>query len=156
MEVTYRRATVEDIDVLVDYRLHFLAEHFGSSDAGDVDSLKKELRNYFLEEMPKGSFIAWLAVIDDKAVATSGMVIWRIPPNNSVKNGKQGYILNMYTLPEARGRGVCTALIEKLIVEAKAFGLSRLHLHASKMGEPIYRKRGFIEPSDVELILRID
>ena len=134
----------------------FLAEHFGSSEMTEVDLLKKELREYFLEAMPQGSFIAWLAKSGDKVVATSGMVMWKIPPNNSIKNGKLGYILNMYTVPEARGQGICTTLLEKLIDEAKALGLNRVHLHASKMGEPIYRKRGFREPGDVELVMRIE
>lgn len=52
--------------------------------------------------------------------------------------------------------GICTALLEKLIDEAKSLGLSRVHIHASKMGEPIYRKRGFRELSEVELALRIE
>lgn len=155
-EITYRRATLDDVDVLVSYRLRFLAEHSGSSQVSEDETFKKNLKEYFLEEIPKGSFIAWLARSGGRVVATSGMVVWRMPANNSVKTGKQGYILNMYTLPEARRQGICTVLLEKMIEEAKSLGLSRVQLHASKMGEPIYRKRGFSEPGDVELVMRIE
>ncbi len=156
MDVTCRRATVEDVEALTELRIRFLAEHTPAPKDTEYEALRKELRKYFTENIPKESFIAWLAESGNRIVATSGMVMWQMPANHFVKNGKQGYILNMYTLPEFRGRGICTALLEKLIGDAKALGLARLHLHASKMGEPIYRKRGFAEPGDVELILGLE
>jgi ribosomal protein S18 acetylase RimI-like enzyme len=156
MGITYRRATIEDIDVLVEFRLRFLADRAGSEKAPGEDILAKYLRDYFQEAMPQRTFIAWLAEREGKVVATSGMVVWQIPPNNSVMTGRLGYILNMYTMPEARRQGICTALLEKTIEEARALGLSRVQLHASKTGEGVYRRRGFVEPSDVELLLRLD
>lgn len=118
--------------------------------------MTKYLRDYFREAMPQRTFLAWLAEREGKVVATSGMVIWQIPPNNSVMNGRLGYILNMYTIPEARRQGICTALLEKMIEEARSLGINRVQLHASKPGEGVYRKRGFAEPSDVELVMRLD
>ncbi len=156
MNVTYCRATLDDVDALVDFRLKFLADRAGSERAPDEELIAKNLREYFREAMPRGTFLAWLAERDGAVVATSGMVIWQIPPNNSVPTGRMGYILNMYTVPEARRRGICTALLEKMIEEARALGLSRVHLHASRPGEGIYRRRGFVEPSDVELLLRLE
>jgi N-acetylglutamate synthase-like GNAT family acetyltransferase len=114
------------------------------------------LRAYFREAIPRGAFIAWLAEQEGEVVATSGMVVWQIPANNSVITGKMAYVLNMYTVPEARRQGICAALLEKMIEEAKALALSRVHLHATRAGEGIYRRRGFAEPSDVELVLRLD
>ena len=156
MNVTYRRATIDDVDVLVDFRLRFLADRAGSERAPDEERVAKNLREYFREAMPRGAFIAWFAERDGAVVATSGMVVWQMPPNNSVVTGRMAYVLNMYTMPEARRQGICTALLEKMIEEARALGLSRVHLHASRIGEGIYRRRGFVEPSDVELLLRLD
>jgi GNAT superfamily N-acetyltransferase len=156
MTVTYRRATPDDVDVLVDYRLKFLADYAGAERAPDEERVAKKLRAYFREAVPRGDFVAWLAERDGEVVATSGMVVWQIPPNNSVPTGRQGYVLNMYTVPEARRRGICAALLEKMIEEARALGLSRVHLHATREGEAIYRRRGFVEPGDAELLLRLD
>ena len=156
MEITYHRATLEDVDTLVEYRLQFLRERSGVSRNASNDALRKELREYFLKAMAQGTFVAWLAKHEGKVIATSGMVIWKIPPNNSIKNGRLGYILNMYTTPEFRRQGIGTVLLEKMIEEAKFMGLSRVHLHASKLGEGVYRKRGFSEPSDIELVMRLD
>jgi GNAT superfamily N-acetyltransferase len=156
MNITYRRATLDDVDVLVDFRLRFLADRAGSERAPAEDILAEYLEDYFRDAMPRRAFIAWLAERDGDVVATSGMVIWQIPPNNSVITGRQAYVLNMYTMPEVRRQGICAALLEKMIEEARALGLSRVHLHASREGEAIYRRRGFVEPSDVELLLRLD
>jgi len=155
-DISYHRAGVADIDVLIEFRLRFLAEHANRARLPKEDELRKNLMDYFEKAMPAGDFIAWLAKQDGKVIGTSGIVVWRMPPNNSVKTGKQGYILNMYTVPEARRKGICTELLERMIVEAKALGLSRVHLHASKLGEDIYRRRGFREPGDIELLLRLD
>jgi hypothetical protein len=46
--------------------------------------------------------------------------------------------------------------LNELIKEARFMGLKYLHLHASKYGEPIYRKVGFEEPNMPELELRLE
>jgi N-acetylglutamate synthase-like GNAT family acetyltransferase len=156
MAISYRRATLDDVDVLVEFRLKFLAEHSRSGRVADEGLIAEYLRDYFGEAIAQGVFISWLAERDGEVVGTSGMVVWQIPPNNSVRTGRQGYILNMYTVPEARRQGVCSALLEKMIAEAESLALSRVHLHASEAGEAVYRKRGFAEPSDVELVLNVE
>ena len=85
--------------------------------------------------------MAWLAEQDGKIVGTSGLVVWQLPARHGgLDTGKAGYILNMYTVPEARGQGICTRLLTELIEDAKTLGLKYLHLHASNDGMPIYRK----------------
>jgi GNAT superfamily N-acetyltransferase len=84
------------------------------------------------------------------------LVIWERPANyEGLESGKLGYLLNFYTIPEARGKGVCTQLLCRLIEEAKLIGLKYLHLNATRKGINIYRKAGFVEPSDKELELRL-
>jgi ribosomal protein S18 acetylase RimI-like enzyme len=82
------------------------------------------------------------------------MVVWQMPARyGGLESGKLGYILNLYTIPEARRKGICTRLLNELIGEAKLLGLRYLHLHASEEGISIYRKAGFAEPSQPELRL---
>jgi len=73
-----------------------------------------------------------------------------------LESGKLGYILNLYTIPEARKKGICTRLLNELIKEAKSLGLTYLHLHASEDGMNIYRKTGFAKPDQIELKLRLE
>ena len=67
--------------------------------------------------------------------------------------GKAGYVLNLYTIPKARRKGVCTQLLSMLIEEAKSLRLKYLHLHASRDGIRLYERAGFVEPDEPELKL---
>jgi len=52
-------------------------------------------------------------------------------------------IFAVSTLPEARGRGIGTALTVAPLVDAREAGYRVGTLQASDMGYPIYRKLGF-------------
>jgi GNAT superfamily N-acetyltransferase len=155
-KINYRRANINDVEILVDYRVRFLNELYNHPEDEETEILRKVLHQYFSETIPHNNFIAWLAEYNGKIIGTSGMVVWRMPARyGGLESGRLGYILNLYTVPEARRKGICTRLLNELIKEAKALGLKYLHLHASEEGINIYRKAGFVEPDQIELILRI-
>ncbi len=155
-EIVYRRATIADVPLLVDYRVRFLNELDKHPENDETKAVRKYLLEYFARAIPSGDFIAWVAECDGRVIATSGMVVWEKPALYEVESGKLGYLLNIYTIPEARKKGIATRLLNELINEAKLLGLKYLHLHASKDGEPIYRRAGFVEPHMPELTLRLE
>jgi GNAT superfamily N-acetyltransferase len=155
--IVYRRARIDDIPALVDYRVRFLNELNHHSENHETKILRESLLEYFNRAIPSNDFIAWLAEYDGKIIATSGMVVQQIPARyGGVESGKLGYLLNFYTIPKARRKGIGTLLLGKLIEEAKSLGLKYLYLHASKDGINIYRKAGFVEPEQPELKLRLE
>jgi GNAT superfamily N-acetyltransferase len=155
-KITYRRATVNDLQMLIDMRVRFLNELYGHQEDDETRILRKSLRQYFSEAIPSGSFIGWLAEHEGKTVGTGGMVVWQMPGRyGGLEPGRLGYVLNMYTIPEARRSGVCTRLLKQLIKEAKSLGLRYLHLHASEDGVKIYGKAGFVKPKRAELALQL-
>jgi GNAT superfamily N-acetyltransferase len=154
--IVYRRATIADVPILIDYRIRFLNELYRHPEDDETEILRKSLLEYFRKAVPSDDFIAWLAEYDGKAIATGGMVVQQIPARyGGVESGKLGYLLNFYTIPEARRKGICTRLLSELIREAKSLGLKYLYLHASKDGINIYRKAGFVEPDQPELKLSL-
>ncbi|MCJ7718682.1 GNAT family N-acetyltransferase [Candidatus Bathyarchaeota archaeon] len=156
-EIVYRRGTLDDVQVLVDLRVRFLNELLNHPENNETRVVRKSLLEYFTEAIPSRDFVAWVAEYGGKIVATSGMVVWQKPAlYGGVESGKLGYLLNFYTIPEARGKGIATRLLNELIGEARSMGLRYVHLHASKDGEPIYRKAGFVEPKMPELELRLE
>jgi len=153
----YRRATVDDLPVLVDYRVRFLNELFNHPENDETIVVRKSLLEYFTKAIRSKDFIAWVAEYDGKIIATSGMVVCQKPAKyGGVETGRLGYLLNFYTIPEARRKGIATRLLNELIKEAKSIGLKYLHLHASKDGIGIYRKAGFVEPEQPELELKLE
>ena len=155
--INYRRANIDDIEILIDYRVRCLNELYNHPEDDETEILRKALREYFSEAIPSNDFIAWLAEYNGKIIGTSGMVVWQMPARyGGLESGKLGYILNLYIVPEARRKGICTRLLHELINEAKSLGLKYLHLHASENGINIYRKAGFVKPDQIELKLNLE
>ncbi|MCW4020690.1 MAG: GNAT family N-acetyltransferase [Candidatus Bathyarchaeota archaeon] len=155
-KITFRRAQFEDLETLVDYRVRFLNESQNHLDDEETKVVREELRTYFSKAVPSNKFIGWLAEYNGKVLGTGGLVLWQIPGRYGSESGRLGYVLNMYTIPEARKRGICTRLLNELIKEAKALGLNFLSLHAAQQGINIYEKAGFKEPSYPELRLKLE
>jgi len=155
-KINYRRANIDGIDILVNFRIRFLNEFYKHPEDNETEILKKELKEYFSKAIPSGDFIGWLAGYNGKVVSTGRMVIWQMPPRYGLKSGRLGYILNMYTIPQARRKGICTQLLNKLIKETKSLRLTYFHLHPSEEGINIYRKAGFVKPGLIELELRLE
>lgn len=54
------------------------------------------------------------------------------------------------TIPRGRGKGIGKAMTERLLIEAKNNAMRFCVLHASSMGESIYRKLGFEPFGEIE------
>jgi len=155
MNVTYRRATLADIDELARLRIAFLKE-VQSPESRLVDDyeLTGILKTYFQNSLETEEFVAWLAIVDGEVVATSGLCFFKITPGFTLLDGKIAYILNIYTLHEWRKKGIGKAIFDHILQEAKNRGYKRMILHASEDGRPIYEKFGFIQTND-EMVLSI-
>jgi GNAT superfamily N-acetyltransferase len=56
----------------------------------------------------------------------------------------QGWVTNVGTVPAARGRGVGAAVTAATLAVAREQGHATAWLAASEMGEPVYRRLGFV------------
>jgi GNAT superfamily N-acetyltransferase len=77
-------------------------------------------------------------------------------PSGTNLSGDMGYIANMSTAPEWRGRGCGRATLTALLDWMRSRGVQRVDLHATASGEPLYRSVGFTPPSQAALTLRLD
>jgi len=155
IKVLLRKASVSDIDLMIEYRITFLKEAQGTPSQELESQLRQSLRQYFTRSLINDTFVSWIAEFENISIGSSGMVIREQPGNLEVPNGRTGYILNMFTVKEFRENGIGSLLFQKLIDEAKQRELDKIELHATKDGEPIYRQFGFVEPHDkaLEIIL---
>ncbi len=153
--ITLRRATISDIELLVEYRIIFLTEAQNNLAEEKNLVLKNSLREYLTKSLADDTFVSWIAEYDNKPVGFSGMVMREQPANIEIPQGNTAYILNMFTVSEFRKNGIASRLFAKLIEEARQRNADRIDLHATKDGEPIYRRFGFKEPHDkvLEFIL---
>ena len=113
------------------------------------------LLHWFTEGIENGSITVWVAEDDGMVIATGSITYMSFPPSFSDPVGHRGYINSLYTSPEYRGRGIATALMDRLVADAKAHGARRLWVGASRMGRRVYQKYGFRD-SDEWLELSLD
>lgn len=150
-----RLATKDDIPQIADLRIEFIKEVRLEYPKERIVEYREVMCNYLEKEMSSGNFIAWLAIANNEIIATSGLItIQRVPQFWNI-SGKEAYIMNMYTKPEWRKKGIGTAILEKLIEEAKNRDIIAIKLYATPMGKPLYEKRGF-KAGKAEMYLYID
>lgn len=151
-----RKANLNDIDKLIEFRVEFLEEIQDPLPDMEFEIFLKSLKEFFLDKMKSNDYIAWLAESDNEIIATSGLSFLQKPPHFINITGKFAYIMNMYTKPEWRRKGIGSALLEELIEEIKKKGIQSVVLHTTPYGRPLYEKYGFREnDGDKEMILKL-
>ncbi len=138
-DVTYRKASQEDIPVLIEMRKQQLIDE-GSIPRFDIDM---ELHAFLQSQLTDGSLVQFLVEDRGQPVATGGIIFYLFPPSFINQSGKKGYIMSMYTRDEYRGQGIAYRLLELLVEEARARDVSYLWLCGSPMGRTVYRRFGF-------------
>jgi GNAT superfamily N-acetyltransferase len=50
----------------------------------------------------------------------------------------------MYTVPEFRRMGISSNILNRLVDTGKEMGITAFELHATEVGEHVYKKNGFL------------
>jgi ribosomal protein S18 acetylase RimI-like enzyme len=150
--VYYRRATTQDAEALAALRMAFLAEVSG---AGEDAALQKSIQDYFARAIPKDEIFVFVAVADRKIIASSGLIFHVHAPSNRNPTGREAYIMNMYTMPEWRKRGIASRLLQMLIDHCRQSDCTKISLHVPQTGvRSLYEKSGF-RPVETEMRLNL-
>ncbi len=149
----YKKATIEDIDELVKTRIIVLRAANKLSDDVDMSLVEKESYAYYKRALESGEHIAYLVFDNDKFIGAGGVSFYQVMPTYHNPSGKKAYIMNMYTAPEYRRRGIAIHILDLLVNDAREQGVSQIALEATNMGRPLYKKYGFVKMEDeMELI----
>lgn len=151
-EPVFRVTTNDDLELLVKLRMDFILDLHPCTDPVEIANAEEKNRIYLKELMEKGDFIGFIGTMDNEPICCSGLLLYHLPPLIGSLERWQGHVLNFFTYPAYRGRGYGKALMEFMIQVAKEKGINRLFLSATAMGEPVYRKCGFVEPKEKAMI----
>lgn len=152
-EIEFRIAGESDLNILTDMRLAFLSElRFGCRTSTE-NELRTAAEKYFALHIEDKTYIPFLGSLSGKAVCCAGILLYELPPATWSLKRTQGHILNFYVVPEKRIEGIGTALMEYIISYSADQKISRLFLNATREGERVYRKCGFVECDETALIL---
>ncbi len=143
--ITYRRATVADVETLASLRWRMETERHPEHPVAEADyaAYLAAARQDLHAEIERGAHVAFLAETDGVVVACAILIWWTMLPNLTDLHRKRGYVSSVYTDPTWRRRGLARNLMERLMAQAQEMGMQRLIPWASEMGRPLYLDLGF-------------
>ncbi len=152
MSFTYKRATIEDIDILTKTRIEVLRAANRLSENVDMSEVEKQSKKYYEKALCDDTHIAYL-VFDSIGngncfVGAGGVSYFQVMPTYHNPSGNKAYIMNMYTKPEYRRKGIALKTLNLLVEDAKSRGITAISLEATDMGRPLYEKYGFVKMKD--------
>lgn len=148
MELTYKKATLDDLELLVKTRIMVLRAANKLSDIVDMSEVEVQSRTYYQKALKDDTHVAYLVCDAEKVVGAGGVSFFGVMPTFHNPTGKKAYIMNMYTNPEYRRQGIAYRTLDLLVKEAKSRGISAISLEATDMGRPLYEKYGFVKMND--------
>ena len=149
----YRRATIEDLDELIRTRIEVLRAANKLDESVDMSEVERQSKDYYEKALTDGSHTAYLVYDGDKFVGAGGVSYFRVMPTYHNPSGEKAYIMNMYTAPEYRRKGIAFKTLDLLVRAAKERNVKAISLEATDMGRPLYEKYGFVKMNDeMELI----
>lgn len=142
MEV--ERATISDIDALVELRLAYLTEDNGDLGADVTNAIERDLPGYYERRLGRDLFVYAIREREGgRIVSCAFLLVVEKPMSPAFLSGKTGTVLNVYTRPDQRRRGHARRLMEALLQDARAMDLAVVELKATEDGYPLYLSVGF-------------
>lgn len=149
-----RLATPHDSEEVLRHRRGMFHD-MGYTDSKTLDMVVANSRDFIQRGLAEGWYRGWFAVDDDgNPISGVGLVItdWVAHPLTADQS-RRAYVLNVYTHPEFRRRGLARKLMEAVISWCRNEGFETLWLHTSPAGRPVYEAMGFVSTNEMKLNL---
>jgi len=151
-DATIREATIDDLGEIMRHR-RCMFRDMGFEDTVALDAMEATSAPFIKAGLKDGSYREWLAEIAGRVVAGGGLLIVAHPSSPRDPGPHRAWILNMYTEPEYRGRGLAKSILGKSIGWCREQGFAWVSLHASEAGCPLYEHLGFKPTNEMRLQL---
>jgi ribosomal protein S18 acetylase RimI-like enzyme len=148
-----RPGTPADIPVIARHRIGMMLE-MGLATPDQCAQYEPEFRVFVAKEISLGNFRSFIAETDSGKVVSGGaayIVPW--PGNPSDRLQKRVFLLNVYTDPEFRRRGLARAVVTATLDWCRTQGFHSVRLLASDAGRPLYQSLGFYSTNEMKLEL---
>lgn len=159
-QYTIRRAEPVDAEVIAHHRVCMFRD-MGQLEVPETGQALYDVSlPAITSALRDGSYVAWLAVAENgEVVAGAGAHLYptfpRITPDGTdVVTLPLPMVLNVYTEPAWRSRGIARALMQTLMTWATDHGFDRVALHASSDGRALYESLGFAPTNEMRWVPR--
>ncbi len=151
-----RSATIDDADIVAWHRARMFQD-MGELPASLFEAFRASSRDQLRHLLEGRRYVGWLLRLEkaqNKIIAGAGVHLRRVLPH-PVKNaatfahGRHGVIVNVFTEPEWRRKGLAGMLLKQIIDWSRDEKLDRLLLHASANGRALYERLGFVAANEM-------
>ncbi len=143
MDIAVKKAALTELPVIMEWRMRVLKEVFHLPENADMSALYAENESYYREHLRNDTHTACFAYLEETIVGCGGICYQAEMPSPDNPSGRCGYLMNIFTLPEYRGKGAGKAIVAFLEADARQRGIGKLSLESSDIGESLYRSMGF-------------
>jgi GNAT superfamily N-acetyltransferase len=133
-------------------------QDMGEASPDAFETLRAKGRARIEEWLERGDYIGWLASLPDQpetVIAGAGIQLQPILPRplsyTIIGQGRQAIIVNVFTEPQWRRRGIASFLTKEIISWSRSEHVDRVVLHASNEGRLVYERLGFIATNEMRL-----
>jgi GNAT superfamily N-acetyltransferase len=150
-DITIREASPSEVAIILHHRRSMFRD-MGEGTVEELDRMSEVAGPWLSKALDDGSYHHWLALDDLGRVAAGGGVLlcpW--PPNPRDPCTERAVILNIFTEPEFRKRGIARQVMLTILDWVKAHGLRSVNLHASREGRALYENLGFEPTNEMRL-----
>ncbi len=142
-EIRIVTAKKEEVPVIVELR-KILFEDMGVPESSFINDVYKVITRDYFKEYEQGRIQHYLAYDGDQPVAIAGALIKQDFPYYLFLPGKYGWIVDVYTKPEYRGKKLASKLIELSHLWLKEQGVQESKLIASgSKARELYSRIGY-------------
>ncbi|MBM4118603.1 GNAT family N-acetyltransferase [bacterium] len=153
-DYTLRPAAATDLDTVL-YHRRRMFEDMGYADPAGQAAMLAISAPMIEQGLADGNYRGWLAeTAAGEVVAGGGVIFLAFHPNPADPRPRRAWVVNVFTEPAHRRRGLARRLMEAIVAWCAAEGLSNLYLHASTEGRALYAGMGFTPTSEMRLRLR--
>ncbi len=138
----FEKAGIDDIEALVKLRIDYLTEDYGEIPKKQIVQISDKMPDYYRRHIDKDLFV-YVAREHKEIVSGCFLLVTEKPSNPTFINGLVGTVLNVYTKPEYRKRGIARKLLELLLSHSREMELDFVELKATDAGYNLYKSLGF-------------
>ena len=151
-EFHIRPATVNDAALIAHHRRAMFAD-MGFADTARLEAMEAEFTVWVRERLERNVYLGWFVMDGETVVAGAGLWLMDWPPHIIGAKAQRGNILNVYTQPAYRRRGLARQLMNVILDWCQANGVETVILHASNEGRALYESLGFKATNEMRIQL---
>lgn len=145
-QVIIRLAALDDVETLIKMRMDFTLEHSSNLIISEnaYKEYYEETKDFLERAIESNQWFIWVAELENKLVSHIFLELIYKVPRPGKKTNPFVYMTNVYTLPEFRGRGIGSKLLQHINTWSKRRNYEFIIVWPSDNSIEFYKGNGYI------------